>query len=197
MTTQAQLQHALQGQEEILKNALATYEALTPNTENLKRFLENYIKFSDKMTEAAIAVAETLKPIQNIQLQWLKTVSGHSWSKEIKNQKNKIRLIRASNGRVFFAMQVKKPRKQDSLHFLVLKALLTESDGNGFISYEKLDEYLVKNGRKHVKNKKKRIWDALREFKRFLGVPECYNEVQLVEKIRGKGLRLHNPEVEQ
>ncbi len=146
-----------------------------------------------------IKVFETIfKPFQELQQKWLSTVFFNY--ERIKEPKTKIKLINYKNGKVSFEMKTKTVRKIDSLHLLLLRALLFESDNQGFISYQKIEDFFVKHGKIPIENKRasrKRIWDTIFAMFRFLGIASKYRGINLLKKIAGKGLKLYNPEIEK
>lgn len=181
--------------------------ALAPSQEMIQRaqkHIESIGNSLDQITAPmralAIQLDELMAPIGNFQKNWLSAISNLNLTHETKQVPQKVLLIRYQDNKVIFKFNVKLIRGKNPQHLLILKALLHESDSSGFISYEDLENTFVRNGRRAISDKaksRKRILDSRQVMFRFLGIPETYNGVELVQIIEGKGLRLHNPLIEK
>lgn len=198
-----------QQQEAIVNSLIKPSQELTmmalrmtkPLEEMMSKHREMVKSINDLMApmlKQAEEISRSLEPLRKLHSDWIASVYFLGANK--KKQESKIQyleqsLIRYENGEVFFALQSKPPRKKDSLHLTLLKALLFKSDDSGFISYDSLFEFFKQQGIDLGSNPRKKILDSKREFPRFLGIPTSYKGKNILDVVKGKGLRLYNPEI--
>jgi hypothetical protein len=158
--------------------------------------IENFGLEVKRMQEAQDQILKMLEPIQMPQLAWIANMAKIAELMDGKPENNEIRLIEIKGNTVRFEVKEKRARKDTSIHFLILKALLTKSDEDCFASYDDIDKFLVDSSLEEItdkRKKRKRILDGKRQIPRFLGVEPTYNDFEIIEIVEEKGLRLHNP----
>lgn len=113
-----------------------------------------------------------------------------------------MKLISVKGRKVRFANNTKEVRDADSYHLVQLQTLLKEADEDGFVSDERMKEifkkfHAAKNpDAKTAKDPKKQIYNATSAMLRFAGIPKTYNGVDIIKRVRGKGIIIHNPDIE-
>lgn len=172
---------------------------LVPDMSDLAEALETQSKYINKyFSEIAFTCAavvekfnnELSEPLSRLQKDLLSLGLGLNITTV------KIRLIRFEGGKIIFGSKVKKIKKRDSLHLLLLLALLTKADESGYLSYEDIDQYFLENGLEKIESRKdllKRIWNARDAIFRFiLEIDKVDEREKWIETIAGKGLRIYN-----
>lgn len=196
----ADAERATQRIHEAMRPSMNSIEQAFKNVQEAQKTMEpaikaiNDINFSLRFHEDQWKSMEnTIRIVNEVQQKWISALYGLSSSQ---STRPKLHLIRLGNGRVIFESDVKKFRKENSQHLLILKALITESDETGFISYDALENMLVKNGLEPSPTPQKareRILYAIRPIYRFLGIPKLYDGIEIIKIVEGKGLKIHNP----
>lgn len=180
--------------EEVAKRASETIRiAMEPYERNAKLIKDHY----DKMQE----VVNTIGPVFNVQKNWISAVHELNIEQPVEKKKPTIvvQLIRHGDSKIIFELKANDMGKKNSHHLLLLKALLFNTDENGFISYEDIEAFFTKNGVQPKPNKRARrktIWNACDNICRFLGIPSEYHGKELISKVKGKGLTIYNPKIE-
>lgn len=96
---------------------------------------------------------------------------------------------------------------QDTNHYIVLDIMFNRSDQDGFLSYENIEDELVKRGLKETENteaRNKRINNAANKHQGLFRFAKVNGKAlknrtpdghELIKIIRGKGLKLSNPQI--
>lgn len=173
---------------------------LVPDMSDLAEALETQSKYINKhLSEIAFTCAafvekfnnELSEPLNRLQKDLLSLSFGLNLTTV------KIRLIRHEGNKIIFGSKIKPIKKKDSFHLLLLLALLTRTDENGFLSYQDIDKYFLENGKEKIESEEdslKRIWNALDALFRFLlGIDKVDEREKWITTIAGKGLQIYNP----
>jgi|GEM_PF-3928489 len=143
--------------------------------------------------DLCIQIIKATEPLREYQKQWINDV------REIQKRYGVDLFIVKGNAIFYNNIEIiAKNKKTAAQSFLLLKILLCHSDKKGFVSYKNIEEYFIKYGltaKKTEKSSHERIRNAKKDIFRFLKIPEKYGDIEIIETVRGKGLKLNNPRV--
>ncbi len=117
--------------------------------------------------------------------------------KEKKNLENYLITRDPGTGDFYYKKKLIEFKNKEAIYYLIFECLFCEGDIEGFCSYEKINNYLIRQGKEKCFGKektRKRIRNGIENLKRFSNLPEkAPDKKNIIQKIKGKGLILYNP----
>lgn len=120
--------------------------------------------------------------------------------KALEKEKQKYLITRdKQTGDFFYNGKSIKFENKGAIYYLIFECLFMNGDLDGFCSYDKVEEYLIRHGQdKCNKQKQKinRIKNGIENLFRFSNLSECAPDgKEIIKKRRGKGAILYNPTI--
>lgn len=200
-----------EGQEELRKQGEAIIEQMNAATEPLRRNMEEAKKTMENIANFAKpkALLDSLKPFAEKQMMYAPPTSKPVYLDEYsisailkgtrKDEKTIKPFLEYRDENIYTRGRLIDFRNQKDNYFLIVTALLLQSDPSGFLSYDDINIFLERHGKKKIKEAEKirrRISNALitlqrdrrRQHNQFpLALPDGSPTIRTVP---GKGLRI-------